>query len=222
MDNFHRVINLPTVAGWSSDMTMRLAFLREQQRAHGKLYFIGHTSVSEIMDFLPGKPYEIRIFDNAEIVHVTSEDGPVAFNTLSLMEHFTFLMAGHELAFDPSAKSVREAYVAADRWNALTNIPQMVVDGDHNGFDPDWREAIGNDRFAEMSFCTQPAQHEKAMAVFKREDAVSKLTDMADLMRARAVEEELADKEPALVTRLIVPVALEQVSLPTEGNPDAR
>lgn len=210
MDNFHRIINMPVTGGWSTDMEMRLQFLREQQTAKGKLYFLAHTSVAELNDFIPGKPYHIQLFDNVGIVHALSEEGPVAFNTHSLLENFTFLMAtGEELAFLKQVEHVQEAFIRADRWTALSALPYASVRAGHQGFTPEWETIMGPHRYAEFNFCTKLLLDEvpSSFTMDRNANAMSKLTEMADLVRARQIEEDLEQRDPAVVTRLLVPTA---------------
>ena len=89
--------------------------------------------------------------------------------------------------------TLTEILDAADRWKALETIPNVqVVLAD--GFSENDRERAPAQRLLMLSLKTRPEfdSADDAVSAHLRTSALSKLTDLADLMRAAKIEASLA------------------------------
>lgn len=89
--------------------------------------------------------------------------------------------------------SMDEILTAAERWQALTTGPQFPMMAPQ-GFTDAEQQKAPNRRSLTIQFLLAdvPASAENEGVKAQRQDGVYKLTDMADLVRARALEERSA------------------------------
>ncbi len=184
MDNFARVLSLAPTQEWTPDKQLRLEALRTLQRANKVLLFLPHCTSMELLDFQPGKLYQIQVFDNIDIVHAKNDVELVSFSAHVMLERFTYVGVGDELAF-VQPMNISSILSAADQWLALGKLPVAEVNGEV-GFSDGEDESTDTLRSASFYFSTKSTT---VTPHLERADALSKLTEMADVVRAQEIED---------------------------------
>lgn len=187
MDTQFKVLSVAPMRDWTIFHQRKLEHLRMMQKAGIKLYFVLHAEHPELPMFELGRLYQIDVMVHTDLCQTEAAGEQWAFNSHLLLSHFSVVLMPAPDRPLLGELDLNDVLTCAERWMALGLLP-TVSEQYAEGFKEIEQVTLPSRRALTLDFHTREERdtpHDRVLAL-------SKLTEMTDLVRARLLEDKLA------------------------------